>query len=59
MRCEALHCTQNDGTGYCTAPDYVAIEQDGQCSSYYVPYSAEAEQLNDMEGDENNGRSDV
>lgn len=59
MRCEALQCMHNDGTGYCTDSDYVAIEENGQCSSYYVPYSAEAEQLNDLEGDENNGRSDV
>ncbi len=59
MRCEALHCMHNDGTGYCTNQSYVVIEQTGQCSSYYVPYSSGPVWLRNLEGDKTDGRSDV
>lgn len=59
MRCEALHCTHNDGTGYCTDSDYVAIEENGQCSSYYVPSSIELTCSSNLEGDKTNGGSGI
>jgi hypothetical protein len=39
MRCSCYECINNDGDGYCSAPDYVEIDEEGKCDSYEPGYS--------------------
>lgn len=41
MRCSCYECINNDGDGdgYCSAPDYVEIDEEGKCESYEPGYS--------------------
>ena len=46
MRCNCIKCTYNEDC-YCSQPDYVSIDENGECDQMYIPTTQPSE--NDKE----------